>query len=146
MFKILLIDRCHFTRTGFEAWVNHSDLFSGHFVVTGVNNLFLAREHILQWKPALVIADLSGFRQDLHHFQQLSSLLIASETLPLLCCNQAEQEMTDYLAQFPIWSSLSKNTDLEKLAAVINDALTSCASAELPEMAAPLLTRQEESS
>ena len=25
--------------------------------------------------------------------------------------------MTDYLAQFPIWSSLSKNTDLEKLAA-----------------------------
>ncbi|MDU7019918.1 MAG: helix-turn-helix transcriptional regulator, partial [Enterobacter sp.] len=36
MFKILLIDRCHFTRAGFEAWVNHSDLFSGHFVVTGV--------------------------------------------------------------------------------------------------------------
>ncbi|HHE8286447.1 TPA: helix-turn-helix transcriptional regulator, partial [Enterobacter hormaechei] len=26
MFKILLIDRCHFTRAGFEAWVNHSDL------------------------------------------------------------------------------------------------------------------------
>ncbi|EOG8171705.1 helix-turn-helix transcriptional regulator, partial [Enterobacter hormaechei] len=24
MFKILLIDRCHFTRTGFEAWLNHS--------------------------------------------------------------------------------------------------------------------------
>ncbi|HFN3828336.1 TPA: helix-turn-helix transcriptional regulator, partial [Enterobacter hormaechei] len=21
MFKILLIDRCHFTRTGFEAWL-----------------------------------------------------------------------------------------------------------------------------
>lgn len=52
--------------------------------------------------------------------------------------------MTDYLAQFPIWSSLSKNTDLEGLAAVIrNDALTTCASAELPEMAAPLLTRRE---
>ena len=145
MFKILLIDRCHFTRTGFEAWLNHSDLFSGHFVVTGVNNLFLAREHILQWKPALVIADLSGFRQDLHHFQQLSSLLIASETLPFIMLQSGqEQEMTDYLAQFPIWSSLSKNTDLEKLAAVINDALTTCASAELPEMAAPLLTRQEE--
>ena len=145
MFKILLIDRCHFTRTGFEAWVNHSDLLSGHFVVTGVNNLFLAREHILQWKPALVIADLSGFRQDLHHFQQLSSLLIASETLPFILLQSGqEQEMTNYLAQYPIWSSLSKNTDLEGLAAVINDALTSCASAELPEMAAPLLTRQEE--
>jgi ABC-type hemin transport system substrate-binding protein len=45
----------------------------GHYVVTGLNNLFLAREHILQWKPTLVIADLHGFRQDIHHFQQLSS-------------------------------------------------------------------------
>ncbi|HHA2176487.1 TPA: helix-turn-helix transcriptional regulator, partial [Enterobacter bugandensis] len=41
MFKILLIDRCHFTRTGFEAWLNHSGLFPGHYVVTGLNNLFL---------------------------------------------------------------------------------------------------------
>ncbi|HAS1111668.1 TPA: helix-turn-helix transcriptional regulator, partial [Enterobacter cloacae] len=31
MFKILLIDRCHFTRAGFEAWLNHSGLFPGHF-------------------------------------------------------------------------------------------------------------------
>jgi hypothetical protein len=40
MFKILLIDRCHFTRAGFEAWLNHSGLFPGHYVVTGLNNLF----------------------------------------------------------------------------------------------------------
>lgn len=83
MFKILLIDRCHFTRAGFEAWLNHSGLFPGHYVVTGLNNLFLAREHILQWKPSLVIADLHGFRQDTPHFQQFSSLLNASEKLPL---------------------------------------------------------------
>src|SRR5690606_25417538 len=145
MFKILLIDRCHFTRTGFEAWLNHSDLFSGHFVVTGLNNLFLAREHILQWKPTLVIADLHGFRQDIHHFQQLSSLLIASETLPFILLQSGEaQDMSDYLAQFPVWSSLLKKTDLEALAGVINDALTSCASVEIPQAAAPLLTRQEE--
>jgi DNA-binding NarL/FixJ family response regulator len=72
MFKILLIDRCHFTRAGFEAWLNHSGLFP-HYIVTGLNNLFLAREHILQWKPTLVIADLYGFRQDIFQ-QQFPSL------------------------------------------------------------------------
>ena len=145
MFKILLIDRCHFTRAGFEAWLNHSGLFPGHFVVTGLNNLILAREHILQWKPTLVIADLHGFRQDLHHFQQLSSLLHASKTLPFILLQSGEEhEMAGYLAQFPVWSSLLKNADLEELAVVINDALTSCASFEIPQVAAPLLTRQEE--
>ena len=130
MFKILLIDRCHFTRTGFEAWLNHSGLFPGHFVVTGLNNLFLAREHILQWKPTLVIADLHGFRHDFHHFQQLSSLMIASETQPFILLQSGEeQDMTNYLTQFPVWASLLKNADLEEVAMVI---------------AAPLLTRQEE--
>jgi len=145
MFKILLIDRCHFTRAGFEAWLNHSGLFPGHFVVTGLNNLFLAREHILQWKPTLVIADLHGFRQDIHHLQQLSSLLIASETVPFILLQSGEElEMDDYLQQFPVWSSLEKHVALEQLAAVINDALTACASIGAPKAATPLLTRQEE--
>ena len=71
MFKILLIDRCHFTRSGLEAWLNHSGLFTGDFTITGVNNLFLAREHILHWKPTLVIADLNSFMQDMNDAQQL---------------------------------------------------------------------------
>lgn len=145
MFKILLIDRCHFTRAGFEAWLNHSGLFPGHFVVTGLNNLILAREHILQWKPSVVIADLHGFMQDIHHFQQLSSLLNASENVPFILLQSGEdKEMAGYLAKFPIWASLKKNAELEALATVINDALTTRASVEIPAVAAPLLTRQEE--
>ena len=145
MFKILLIDRCHFTRAGFETWLNHSGLFPGHYVVTGLNNLFLAREHILQWKPNLVIADLYGFRQDIHHFQQLSSLLNASERLPFILLQSGEDSgMTDWLGKFPVWSSLLKNASLEEVATVINDALISRASADRPTAAAPLLTRQEE--
>ena len=145
MFKILLIDRCHFTRAGFEAWLNHSGLFPGHYVVTGLNNLFLAREHILQWKPTLVIADLYGFRQDIHHFQQLSSLLNASERLPFILLQSGEDSgMTDWLGKFPVWSSLLKNASLEEVATVINDAVISRASADRPTAAAPLLTRQEE--
>ena len=145
MFKILLIDRCHFTRAGFEAWLNHSELFPGHFVVTGLNNLILAREHILQWDPSVVIADLHGFMQDIHHFQQLSSLLNASEKVPFILLQSGEdKEMAGFLSQFPIWASLTKNVGLETLATVINDALTTRASVEIPAVAAPLLTRQEE--
>ena len=145
MFKILLIDRCHFTRAGFEAWLNHSELFPGHFVVTGLNNLILAREHILQWDPSVVIADLHGFMQDIHHFQQLSSLLNASEKVPFILLQSGEdKEMAGFLSQFPIWASLTKNAGLETLATVINDALTTRASVEIPAVAAPLLTRQEE--
>ncbi|HBL7051428.1 TPA: response regulator transcription factor [Enterobacter cloacae] len=145
MFKILLIDRCHFTRAGFEAWLNHSGLFPGHLVVTGLNNLILAREHILQWDPSVVIADLHGFMQDIHHFQQLSSLLNASEKVPFILLQSGEdKEMAGFLSQFPIWASLTKNAGLETLATVINDALTTRASVEIPAVAAPLLTRQEE--
>lgn len=145
MFKILLIDRCHFTRSGFEAWLNHSGLFPGSFMVTGVNNLFLAREHILQWKPTLVIADLNSFMQDMNDIQQLSSLLIASETRPFILLQSSEKvDMSGYIKQFPLWASLCKNTSLEALARVINDALSTCASYEIPQIVTPLLTRQEE--
>lgn len=145
MFKILLIDRCHFTRSGFEAWLNHSGLFPGSFVVTGVNNLFLAREHILQWNPTLIIADLNSFTQDMGDIQQLSSLLIASETRPFILLQSSEKtDMSQYIKQFPLWASLCKNTPLYTLATVINDALSSCASYEIPQIATPLLTRQEE--
>lgn len=145
MFKILLIDRCHFTRSGFAAWLNHSGLFPGSFMVTGVNNLFLAREHILQWNPTLIIADLNSFTQDMGDIQQLSSLLIASETRPFILLQSSEKtDMSQYIKQFPLWASLCKNTPLYTLATVINDALSSCASYEIPQIATPLLTRQEE--
>ncbi|HFR4286521.1 TPA: hypothetical protein ACHVSP_005476, partial [Klebsiella pneumoniae] len=45
MLKILVIDRCHFTRTGIEALLNHSGRFSSSFLVSGINNLLLAKEH-----------------------------------------------------------------------------------------------------
>ena len=113
--------------------------------MTGLNNLILAREHILQWDPSVVIADLHGFMQDIHHFQQLSSLLNASEKVPFILLQSGEdKEMAGFLSQFPIWASLTKNVGLETLATVINDALTTRASVEIPAVAAPLLTRQEE--
>lgn len=109
MFKILLIDRCHFTRTGLEEWLNHSGLFPHSLLVTSLNNLFLAKEHILQWKPALVIADLNGFQSDIHHLEQLSPLMAASENVPFISLHTGEApEMSAFMQRFPVWASLQK--------------------------------------
>lgn len=145
MFKILLIDRCHYTRMGLEMWINHSGLFPSAVLVTGLNNLFLAREHVLQWKPTLVIADLQGFASEIQHLHQLSSLMSASESTPFILLHSDEQpEMSAYMNRFPVWASLFKNTMLEKLAQVINAALASKEISEPAPVATPLLTRQEE--
>ena len=142
MFKILLIDRCHYTRMGLEMWINHSGLFPFPVLVTGLNNLFLAREHILQWKPTLVIADLQGFTSDI---QQLSSLMSASETVPFVLLHSEEKsEVSVFMNTFPLWASLAKTTPLEVLAQKINEALASKEMSDPVPVATPLLTRQEE--
>ncbi len=76
MLKILVIDRCHFTRTGMEAWLNHTDVLSSSLLVSGMNNLILAKEHILQWKPHLVIADLYGFLNDALPEQPINAFFV----------------------------------------------------------------------
>lgn len=145
MFKILLIDRCHFTRTGLEEWLNHSGLFPHSLLVTSLNNLFLAREHILQWKPTLVIADLNGFQSDIHHLEQLSPLVAASKNVPFISLHAGEApEMSAFMKRFPVWASLLKTTRLDSLSEVINEALLTQDSCEPAYLAAPLLTKQEE--
>ena len=145
MFKILLIDRCHFTRTGLEEWLNHSGLFPHSLLVTSLNNLFLAKEHILQWKPALIIADLNGFQSDIHHLEQLSPLMAASENVPFISLHTGEApEMSAFMQRFPVWASLQKNTALDTLSETINDALTTHEVCEPAYMVTPLLTKQEE--
>lgn len=127
---------------GLEMWINHSGLFPSPVLVTGLNNLFLAREHILQWKPTLVIADLQGFTSDT---QQLTSLMSASEAVPFVLLHSEEKpEVSAFMNTFPLWASLAKTTPLEVLAQTVNDALASKGISEPAPVATPLLTRQEE--
>ena len=126
-------------------WINHSGLFPSPVLVTGLNNLYLAREHILQWKPALVIADFQGFMSEIQHIQQLSSVISASETIPFILLHSEEHpEMSAFLDTFPLWASLSKTVRLEMLAQTVNKALAAQEVSEQGPVATPLLTRQEE--
>lgn len=145
MFKILLIDRCCFTRHGLESWLNQHTLFPGPVLVTGLNNLMLAKEHAAQWQPDLVIADFYGFANELHHVQQLASLLqICSQSPLLLLSSGYDAQMESYCQQFPLWERTDKSVSLDALARSINGALCSRAADVVPQAVSPLLTRQEE--
>lgn len=146
MFKILLIDRCYFTRTGLESWLNQTDFSPVSFLVTALNNLMLAKEHIVQWQPDLIIADLFGFKNDLHHIQQLSSLLsvCGKENRLILLQSGEDAQLKAYCALYNVQTTLLKTASLEALAKAINVAVLSRPVKTLPQIVTPLLTRQEE--
>ncbi|EBR9970356.1 helix-turn-helix transcriptional regulator, partial [Salmonella enterica subsp. enterica serovar Enteritidis] len=113
MLKILVIDRCHFTRTGMEAWLNHTDVLSSSLLVSGMNNLILAKEHILQWKPHLVIADLYGFLNDALPEQPINAFFAACRMTPLVLLQSGNMP---YRPQYASHAVLSKHTPLHELA------------------------------
>lgn len=146
MFKILVIDRCYFTRTGMESWLNQTDLFPASFLVTALHNLMLAKEHIVQWQPDLVIADLHGFRNEIHHIQQLASFFsVCNDNTKVLLLESGEDaQFSGYFTQFAIEKQLFKTVSLETLAQTIDAIMLTRQPCTECKAATPLLTRQEE--
>ncbi|CAI8937990.1 Transcriptional regulatory protein EntR [Kosakonia quasisacchari] len=146
MFKILVIDRCYFTRSGMESWLNQTDLFPASFLVTALHNLMLAKEHIVQWQPDLVIADLHGFKNEIHHIQQLASFFsVCSESTQVMLLESGEDaQLSEFCAQFAIQATMLKTEPLEKLAQIIDAMMLARPIRAIPHIATPLLTKQEE--
>ena len=145
MLKILVIDRCHFTRTGIEAWLNHSGLFDSSFLVSGLNNLLLAKEHISQWKPHLVIADLYSFFNYSHSFKPVAPLLMACGATPLILLQSGGgQYQADSDPLYQVHAVVSKQATLHELSRNIQDVLLAQSVTDTPKTATPLLTPQEE--
>lgn len=124
MLKILVIDRCHFTRTGIEALLNHSGRFSSSFLVSGINNLLLAKEHILQWKPHLVIADLYSFISETHSSPPIKPFFMSCGVIPLILLQSADRQHAPIVpSQSVAHSVLTKHTTLNTLSHTIQDFL-----------------------
>lgn len=145
MLKILVIDRCHFTRTGIEALLNHSGRFSTSFLVSGINNLLLAKEHILQWKPHLVIADLYSFISEAHSNTAVKPFFISCGVIPLILLQSADRQHASIATSQSIAHSvLTKHSSLNALSHTIQQALKDRPTLALAENVTPLLTPQEE--
>ncbi|SUH11570.1 LuxR family transcriptional regulator [Salmonella enterica subsp. enterica] len=138
--EILVIDRCHFTRTGMEAWLNHTDVLSSSLLVSGMNNLILAKEHILQWKPHLVIADLYGFLNDALPEQPINAFFAACRMTPLVLLQSGNMP---YRPQYASHAVLSKHTLYMSLHNELKERYITHPLQEAPESATPLLSPQE---
>lgn len=146
MYKILLVDRCHFSRTGLESWLNHSEDFAAPFHVTATDHLLRARELLLQWQPNMVIADLHGFMGDVHHVNQFSSIFAAcGNTTRLILLQSGESDvLDDYCSQQITWRIVNKAIELRDLGQLISKALMSRPPFGEPKSITPLLTLREE--
>ncbi len=146
MYKILLVDRCHFSRTGLESWLNHSEDFAAPFHVTATDHLLRARELLLQWQPNMVIADLHGFMGDVHHVNQFSSIFAAcGNTTRLILLQSGESDvLDDYCSQQITWRIVNKAIGLRDLGQLISKALMSRPPFGEPKSITPLLTLREE--
>ena len=134
-----------FTRTGIEALLNHSGRFSSSFLVSGINNLLLAKEHILQWKPHLVIADLYSFISEAHSTPPVKPFFMSCGVIPLILLQSADRQHASIpTSQATAYSVLTKHTSLNALTHTIQEALQDRPTLALAENATPLLTPQEE--
>ncbi len=117
MHKILLVDRCHYSRQGFKNWLSHNSALS----ISETDNLLLAREKIIQCRPNLVIADFTSFANSLHNIQQLSSIYSAcGASIRLMLFNSTRHEkIEDYCLSQGSHAIYSKSVPLSELYAAI---------------------------
>ncbi|MEW7313298.1 LuxR C-terminal-related transcriptional regulator [Buttiauxella gaviniae] len=143
MHKILLVDRCHYTRQGFKKWLSCNSAFS----ICETDNLLLAREKIIQWRPNLVIADFTSFANSLHNIQQLSSIYSAcGASIRLMLLNSIRHEKIEqYCLSRGSGFIYSKSVPLPELLTAIQKQLSARPpfNMECPSTS-PLLTLREE--
>lgn len=137
MYKILIIDRCGFSRLGLESWLTQGH-GSSVFLVTGLSSLLLAKTYIENWLPHLVIADVSAFRRDTQQAHLIDPLIATAGARSRLMLLE-EGEVRE-----PGCTTCSKSQSLDALGVAITSALYRAPSIPPVRVAAPLLTRQEE--
>lgn len=121
MYKILLVDRCYYSRQGFRKLLSKDNTFC----ITDTDNLLIAREKIIQWQPNMVIADFSGFSSVLHNIQQLSAIYSAcgNSTRLLIMQGGYFPNIANYCREQGTKEIVSKSISLQDLHALIEQAL-----------------------
>ncbi len=147
MFKVLLIDRCYFSRFGLKLWLEKSADLSVNFYVVETDNLLFAREHILKHQPNIVLADFHGFISELHNLHQLSSIASACGNITRLIVMQSQHsppELVDYCQEMGAWRTIDKSLPLHDIHALFQEAIVSRPPFGPTRTLAPLLTLREE--
>lgn len=139
MYKILIIDRCCFSRLGLEKWLQQLGGETSSFLVTHLNSLLLAKAHVESWQPHLVIADLASFQHDPLQSHFLPALLNVCEQRTRMLRLQNEPLMFKNVGEV-----VAKKAPLELLSQRVMEVLLSGPVVNPARIVTPLLTRQEE--
>ncbi|MFJ3457801.1 LuxR C-terminal-related transcriptional regulator [Scandinavium goeteborgense] len=139
MYKILIIDRCCFSRLGLESWLQAVNDGKSSFLITHLNSLLLAKAHVESWQPHLVIADFTCFQHDLQQSHFLPALLAVCEQRTRLIRLQNEPFVFKNVGE-----ALAKKAPLETLGQRILTVLRNGPAINPARIVTPLLTRQEE--
>jgi DNA-binding NarL/FixJ family response regulator len=139
MYKILIIDRCCFSRLGLESWLQAVNDGKSSFLITHLNSLLLAKAHVESWQPHLVIADFTCFQHDLQQSHFLPALLAVCEQRTRLIRLQNESFVFKNVGE-----ALAKKAPLETLGQRILTVLRNGPAINPARIVTPLLTRQEE--
>lgn len=143
MFKILVVDRCGYSRLGIRELINKDNLFNIH----EADSLLIAREKILQWQPNMVIADFSGYSELLHNIQQLSAIYSACGKSTRLMVVQSgnHPEIERYCREWGCVRIVNKEVQIKELRALIEDEIHSRPPFRYRQQhITPLLTLREE--
>jgi DNA-binding NarL/FixJ family response regulator len=139
MYKILIVDRCSFTRTGLEAWLQQANGNASSFLVTQLSSLMLAKAHVESWRPHLVIADFTSFQHDPQQAHFIPSLLTICEQQTRLLHLQSEAFIFRNVG-----TAMAKKASLAALGETLLAVLQRGPKVNPARVVTPLLTRQEE--
>lgn len=147
MYKILVVDKCCFSRFGLKAWLSQEGFSEKDIIITEIDNLQLAREVMMTWQPNLIIADFTSFLTTLKNIRQLSIIheARAENTSIILLQSNHHSHIGDVSKNRGNIHILDKSISLNELKNIIEKNITLPAEEKNKKRALiPLLTLREE--
>ena len=147
MYKILVVDKCCFSRFGLKTWLSQDGFTEKDIIITEVDNLQLAREMMMTWQPNLIIADFTSFLTTLKNIRQLSIIheTRAENTSIILLQSNHHSHIGDVSKNRGNIHILDKSISLNELKNIIENNITLTAAEKSKKRALiPLLTLREE--
>lgn len=147
MYKILVVDKCCFSRLGLKTWLSQEGFSERDIIITEANNLQFAREMMMTWQPNLIIADFTSFLTTLKNIRQLSIIheTRAENTSIILLQSNHHSHIGDVSKNRGNIHILDKSISLNELKYIIEKNITLPAEEKNKKRALiPLLTLREE--
>lgn len=147
MYKILVVDKCFFSRFGLKTWLSQGEFKERNIAITEADSLQLARDMMVTWQPNLIIADFTSFLTTLKDIRQLSIIheTCAENTSIILLQSNHHSHTGDVSKNRGNIHILDKSIPLNKLGNIIEKSiLLPTEEKNKKRTLIPLLTLREE--